>query len=276
MKLLPIEHYHLLSEPLKKVTINHLFARSVIEQKITGKIYVDDPAGPKTFYAVHPYGMSLLFGDSSNEEFNNRFRNHALNRNHTRSKHEWMQAFPAGWDTVLPELFRGCIIPAAVNTEGKKAGIIELNTRVNFRFSPKHFLQFKKRTLPPELHIVRTDSELFRNMKGSVVPAYFWKDEDDFLANGIGFSLLCDGELASTGYSSFIHDDQLELGIETVEKFRGKGFAAYACAALLDYCMEHAYEPVWACRLENTGSYKLAQKLGFIPDKEIPYYRLSN
>jgi hypothetical protein len=34
-------------------------------------------------------------------------------------------------------------------------------------------------------------------------------------------------------------------------------------------------EPVWACRLENDGSYKLAQKLGFEPVLEIPYYRLS-
>lgn len=34
-------------------------------------------------------------------------------------------------------------------------------------------------------------------------------------------------------------------------------------------------EPIWSCRLENTGSYKLAQKIGFLPTAEIPYYRLS-
>jgi hypothetical protein len=27
--------------------------------------------------------------------------------------------------------------------------------------------------------------------------------------------------------------------------------------------------------LANTGSYKLAQQLGFAPTKQIPYYRLS-
>ena len=112
-------------------------------------------------------------------------------------------------------------------------------------------------------------------MKGSVVPFYFWDSEDDFLKNGVGFSLFYKDKLSSTAYSSYIHDDKLELGIETVEEFRGKGFAEYTCSALIDYCIENNFEPVWACRLENIGSYKLAQKIGFIPSAEIPYYRLS-
>lgn len=31
-----------------------------------------------------------------------------------------------------------------------------------------------------------------------------------------------------------IHDYQLELGIETVEGFRGKGFAQHTCSTLID------------------------------------------
>jgi hypothetical protein len=53
------------------------------------------------------------------------------------------------------------------------------------------------------------------------------------------------------------------------------GFAEYTCSALIDYCIENNYEPVWACHLENIGSYKLAQKIGFTPSALIPYYRLS-
>jgi len=80
---------------------------------------------------------------------------------------------------------------------------------------------------------------------------------------------------AATSYSSFIRDDMLELGIETVESFRGKGLAQHVCSALIDYCVKNNYEPIWACRKENIGSYKLAQKLDFEPTKEILYYRLS-
>ena len=80
--------------------------------------------------------------------------------------------------------------------------------------------------------------------------------------------------LASTAYSVFLHDDKLKLVIETVEEFRGKGFAQRSCSGMIDYCIANHYEPVWACKLENTGSYHLAQKLGFEPVLEIPFYRL--
>ncbi|MFA5804320.1 MAG: GNAT family N-acetyltransferase [Melioribacteraceae bacterium] len=275
MKLLEKEDYTKLTEPLKKVTINNLFARSVIEHKVTGKVFVDNPDNPKTYYVVHPYGMTLLFGECNNEAFNSSFRDYSLNINHVRDTHEWMQAFPDNWHNVLNELFKDCLIKSAENKTKKETEIIELNTRVNFKFNHDKYLNFRKANLASEIKIVRTDKQIFRDMKGSVVPFYFWDSEDDFLKNGVGFSLFYKDKLASTAYSSYIHDDKFELDIETVEEFRGKGFAEYTCSALIDYCIENNYEPIWACRLENIGSYKLAQKIGFIPSAEIPYYRLS-
>jgi RimJ/RimL family protein N-acetyltransferase len=67
----------------------------------------------------------------------------------------------------------------------------------------------------------------------------------------------------------------LEIGIETAEEFRRKGFAEIVCEAIIEYCIANKYEPVWSCRLENSGSYILAQKMGFEPIYKIPYYRLS-
>ncbi|MCK9401707.1 MAG: GNAT family N-acetyltransferase [Bacteroidales bacterium] len=275
MKILEIEDYNKLTEPLKKVTINNLFARSVVEHKVAGKVFVDNLVNPKTYYVVHPYGMTLLFGESNNEAFNNSFRDYSLNINHVRNTHEWMQAFPGSWNNVLNELFKDCLIKSAENKMKKETGIIELNTRVNFKFNHGKYLSFRKANLALDIKIVRTDKQIFRDMKGSVVPFYFWDSEDDFLKNGVGFSLFYKDKLASTAYSSYIHDDKFELGIETVEEFRGKGFAEYTCSALIDYCIKNNYEPIWSCRLENIGSYKLAQKIGFIPSAEIPYYRLS-
>jgi RimJ/RimL family protein N-acetyltransferase len=71
-------------------------------------------------------------------------------------------------------------------------------------------------------------------------------------------------------------DNMLELGMETVPKFRGKGFAQHTCSQLIDYCLDNDYEPIWACRLENIGSVRLAEKLGFKSTIQIPYYRLSD
>ena len=276
MKLLNKTDYSKVAEAIKNVAINTLFAEAVIEQKVNGKIYVDNIEEPKTFYIIHPYGMTLLLGDSDNKEFNNQFKDYALNADNTRQKPEWMQAYPATWHNVLSELFGDRLITSSENKHQKLSGIVELNTRVNFKFDQAKFIASRKPVIENDIKIVRTDSEVFRNMPGSVVPAYFWETEEDFLTNGVGFSLYYKNKLASTAYSSCINTSQLELGIETVPEFRGKGFAQYVCQALIDYCIEHQFEPVWACRLENTGSYKLAQKVGFVPTLELPYYLFGN
>ncbi len=79
MKLLETEAYLKVADSITTVEINSLFARAVIEQKIQGKIYVDNPESPQTFYILHPYGMSLLFGKSYNDELNQTFKNYPLN-----------------------------------------------------------------------------------------------------------------------------------------------------------------------------------------------------
>ncbi len=275
MKLLEKSNYSKLIEPLNRVTINNLFARSVIEHSVSGKVYVDNCDNPKTYYIIHPYGMSLLFGDSHNKKFNDNFRAYALNLNKIREKYEWMQAFPNDWDVVLNELFKDCIIKSSDNFENKEYGIIELNTRINFKFNQDKYLKIRKKYRSTRYMIIRTDKQIFKEMEGRVIPFYFWDSADDFDKNGVGFSLFYENKLASTSYSAFIHDNKLELGTETIKEFRGKGFAQYTCSALIDYCIENDFEPIWACRLENTGSYNLAQKLEFEPCAEIPYYRLS-
>lgn len=268
------EKYSLLTEPLKKVEINHLFARSVVEHKVQGKVYVDNIENPKTFYVVHPYGMSLLFGENENEDFNNQMFDYCLNRKGDRKSFEWMQVFPAKWENTLFELFGNKLIKASGSEETSKENI-ELNTRVNFKFELDKYLEFKKSNITQNHTILRTDHDSFKAMQGSVIPSYFWNNADDFCENGVGFSLFYKGKLATTAYSSFIFDKELELGMETISEFRGKGFAQHACSALIDYCLQNDYEPVWACKLSNTPSYRLAQKLGFTPVLTLPYYRLA-
>lgn len=274
MILLDKNQFHLLREPLSKVSINHLFARSVIEHCIEGTVYVDDTINPKTFYVIHPYGMSLLFGDHTNINFNQLFKQYALNINKSRTNYEWMQVYPTQWNGVLMDLFGNNCIAVSEN-KNKSTTAIEINTRLNFRFNKEHYLAQRKNFMGSGVRIERTDRKSFTEMKGSVIPSYFWNDADDFVKQGIGFSLYDDGILASTAYSAFIHDKQLEIGIETIHAFRGKGYASLSCSALIDYCIQNAFEPIWACRLENIGSYALAQKLGFEVTLELPFYKLS-
>lgn len=278
MILLEKEHYWKLRRHLNQVSFNHLFAIAVIDHTVSGRVYVDDVTTPGTFYIVHNYGMSLLGGDHSNLKFNEAFREYALNLYQHRTSHEWMQVSPNHWNAVLRELFNGALIKAADNKENIAKSVIELNTRVNFLFEKEKFaLSSNERTVNnPKIKVVQNTKEAFDRMKGSVVPKAFWNSSADFQNKGVAFSLFHEEELAATSFSSFLAPGKLELGIETVAKFRGQGFAEKVCAALIDHCLERRLEPIWACRLENTGSFKLADKLGFVPSMELPYFRLSN
>jgi len=272
MILLPPTDYQTVAGLIHPIEINNLFARSVIDQHVTGKVYVDNLDRPQVCYVLHPYGMSLLAGNHQIAAFNDWLRAYCLNTDQTRKHYEWMQAYPKAWDDTLKALFGQHMVKSADSSSDQSKGVV-LNTRVNFVFNKAKYQQLKPSS-EPKGQIVRTNQELYKAMQGSVVPQYFWDDVDSFCENGVGFSLLYEGALAATAYASFVHDHQLEIGIETVTRFRGKGLAKQVCVALIDYCLEHHYEPIWSCRLENTGSYHLALKLGFEPTRHWSYYRL--
>ncbi|MGD1843678.1 MAG: GNAT family N-acetyltransferase [Thermonemataceae bacterium] len=276
MDLLDKTNYPKVIEALEPVTINHLFARAVVEHHISGKVYVDDRENPSTFYIVHPYGMSLLLGKNDNEDFNEAFKEYALNTNGNRQAYEWMQAFPNGWHSTLKKLLADCLVHPSENEHPFPSNLIALHTRVNFKFNPKAYAAFKNKLEGIVGAVIETTQKEYATMEGAVVPSKFWNGAADFLANGMGYSTYVDNTLACTAFSAFLIDDKLELGMETVPKFRGRGLAQYTCSRLIDYCLQKNYTPVWACRLENTGSLQLAQKLGFEPTIQLPYYRLSN
>lgn len=274
MVLLTPTDYHKAASSLKNLPINHLFALSIMEHKVNGKIYADETEDPSTFLFVHPYGMSLLTGNENNENFNAEFKKYALNADNSRTKTEWLQVFPASWNEKLSSLFGKSLVTEKENTGVDKLSNIELSTRVNFKFDKEKYEVFKASFNFKPYEIVRTTEQIFEEMNGTVVPKHFWNNAVDFYKNAVGFSLMLDGQVASTAFAAFIIGNELELGIETVADYRGKGLALYTCSALIDYCLENDLEPVWACRLENTNSYKTAHKLGFEVSKMLPFYKL--
>ncbi|MDF1549832.1 MAG: GNAT family N-acetyltransferase, partial [Bacteroidales bacterium] len=245
---------------------------------VEGKVYADSLTEPKSFYILHSYGMSLLFGAENNNTFNEKLCNYLLNKEKKRTMSEWLQMHPYSWNTKLEQLIGADILKKKdLNTfiDGTSTSkkIIE-NTRVNFKFIKDRYQLFRDKIDLASYKIVRTDIDLYHQMDGSVVPKSFWKNAEQFDKQGVGFSLLFENKLASTAYSAFIHGKQLEIGIETSQEFQGRGLAAVACSAIIDYCLTSNMEPVWSCRLENMASFKLAQKLGFEPVEYRPYYEI--
>jgi RimJ/RimL family protein N-acetyltransferase len=249
--------------PLSKVKINTMFAEAVVKQIIPGFVYSDHEENPRSFYILHPYGMSLVFGADDNDRFNNELLDYITDRKQMRNTPEWLQADPAGaWSEIIDSAI------------GSELSIIK-NNRVNFSFNPEKYQLTREQLQSRDYEVVRTTEEMFLNQIGSVTAKSFWRDAEQFLTAGIGYSVIIGGEISATAFSAFRDDHRLEIGIETSEAHRGQGYAYSVCSALIDYCLVNRLEPVWSCRLENEGSYRLALKLGFEPVLTIPYYRLA-
>jgi hypothetical protein len=276
MLTLPPTEYHRIVASLRELPINTIFARLVVERQTPGRVFVDDLESPRACYVALPYGMSLLFGSTASESFRQALLPYLLGLTCRRSSQEWLQVFPNDWALVLEEMLgsrlqadSGAAVAAVAD------GRVVQNTRVNFLFNPeRHAALRKSLSIPPDCEIIDDAEYLFANMKGSVVPNVFWNSAGEFRERSAGFGVSWRGELAATAFGAFRLDDDLELGIETFDRFRGRGFAIHACNALIDHCVERRLEPVWACRLANAASYRLAIKLGFDATREIPYYQL--
>jgi hypothetical protein len=276
MEQLKPQEYYRVDTLLRSIPINTLFARSVVEGNVTGRVHIDDRRVPRACYIAHPYGMSLLFGSTDRQEFNQALLPYLLGLQ-PRHSQEWLQVYPVEWSDRLEEMLGDHLTHIGSDhlvAAGGQRKVVE-NVRVNFRFKPARYAEFRRTlVLPNDCEIISDLSTIYQDMHGSVVPRTFWDDAARFRERGAAFALRHKGELVSTAFVSFAIEHYLELGIETCEKWRGKGFAVHACCALIDDTVRRGLEPVWACRLDNHGSYRLARKLGFDHVLSIPYYQL--
>lgn len=91
----------------------------------------------------------------------------------------------------------------------------------------------------------------------------YWDSLDDFYLHGIGYCCLEDNIAVSLSYTSFISDSFYEIGIETLEHYREKGYAYIASSSVLNEVISREKVPFWECCDDNIASIKTAEKNGF-------------
>lgn len=262
--------FHTLLPSLRSLPVNHLFARSVLERHVAGRVWLARKEAPKLCHIVHPYGMTLMFGDAGRTD------QQVLKAHLDECRHathdQWMQVTPAELASTVDELLDPQVALADQPPRGPR---VQRYTRANFRFDPARYAQRRARlSLPLEVKLRPIAAQEFALPDISVSPHRFWRDADQFFAHGGGWCIEHDGNLAAMAFCSFRFDKQLEIGVETRADYRKLGYAYCAAGALVDQCLALGLEPVWSCRKENTGSYQLAKSLGFEPTLEVAYYRL--
>lgn len=236
---------------LDAVDVNTFFARAVLDGVVGGETWADRPGDPRACYARHPHGMSLVWGpavaDVADEVA-------ALIRTRADARPEWLQVEPRWADLGWAE---------------RIGGPTTSHVRVNLTFDAARF-----GGVPDADCRVRPATATEFAWTGDVRPSDFWPDAEAFLAHGGGWVAEVDGVAAALAFAAFSVGDAVELGIETAPGFRRRGLARAAAAGMIDHLLATGRTPVWACREENTGSLHLAQQLGFVVARRLPYLRV--
>lgn len=122
--------------------------------------------------------------------------------------------------------------------------------------------------LPVRYELKEIDKQLLEKLSGSITPALFWQDINDFLAKGKGYCITCDNDIASWAFSAAISSKEIDIGIETNPQFKQQGLGLVVAQKMIQYTIGQEKEPVWACHYKNAASERMAEKLGFVKESE--------
>lgn len=83
------------------------------------------------------------------------------------------------------------------------------------------------------------------------------------LRDGIAVGAVYDGRLVANAHTSARSALYADIGVYTIEEYRGQGLGAAVAAMLANLIRQAGQTPVWSCGEDNAGSLRIAHKLGF-------------
>lgn len=132
-----------------------------------------------------------------------------------------------------------------------------------------HHLRSIVDTLPNSFSIRKVDKHLAQKIDKSWHP--FIKESfgsyENFTKKGLGFCTVHKKKIASFALSLLPFEQDLEIQVATMEKFKKKGLGTIISAKLLECCLHNDITPHWDAT--NAVSARMAIKLGF--SNPVPY-----
>jgi predicted GNAT family acetyltransferase len=90
-----------------------------------------------------------------------------------------------------------------------------------------------------------------------------WSGPIGLAASGFAWGAFVDGQLVSVACSFFLGIQFEEIGVVTEPAFRGRGLSVACAGALCKDIQDRGRQPSWSTSPDNTGSVRVAEKLGF-------------
>jgi RimJ/RimL family protein N-acetyltransferase len=117
--------------------------------------------------------------------------------------------------------------------------------------------------LPPGFTLQRMDWALLERSSKKEINLVRYGSIQHFLQTGLAVCILNGSETVCEAYADLAVNGVREIGITTQPTYRRQGFAAIACAHLIQHMENEGNAAFWDCARLNAGSRALAHKLGF-------------
>ena len=226
-----------------------------------GWVLVDSVDRPTAAFAKTVEGYALA-GDSENDSFvaavNAYLKENIFNDEHTvNGDGVYMNFHPKNWESKVASLFH----PREPMT---LIGRHYLCSELKYTDWREH--------LPDGFSVHQIDDSLL-DKPGLIIPDNIiewisgnWGTRQHYLEYGFGFCVVHNDAISHWSIADCAtKDGNCEIGIWSTTDHRRKGLAAIAAAAAVEYALSNGFNRVgWHCVDDNVGSYKTAEKVGFL------------
>ena len=232
--------------PARTNQSNQVYPLSIAEGKQSGDIFVDTADSANTVLFWHYCGFAYLSGTVRTGFLDEVYEEFFL-------KEQKRRFLIITDDLTVIRYFSG-------------KSEIEMGCRIEYRFGDAK-TDFS--TLLPgfDYRIERIDRENLPFIQGRIIPAFSWESEEQFLDKGFGYIALEGDAIAAVAFSAAVSSAEVDIGVETMEPFRNKGYAKILSRRMCREILRQGKRPVWAHAQQNIGSERTALSCGFLEYK---------
>jgi RimJ/RimL family protein N-acetyltransferase len=99
-----------------------------------------------------------------------------------------------------------------------------------------------------------------------------WGGPAALAGSGFGWGAFVAGRLASIACTFFLGETYEDIGVVTEPDFRGLGLSVACADALCRDIRARDHQPTWTTSPDNTASLRVAEKLGFVVQRQHQLY----
>ena len=233
--------------PYLRLVINQVFESSL------GEVWADHTDNPRVAMVVIA-GIHALAGSSGLD-----------------AASELLELIPEGHPIIAPDASWSTLVR---RKWGEKVRVLTRTVFSSDGLDINHVRKLKGR-LPDGYSLKRIDINIARAMggRGEELILPFFGSLEVFIERGVGFCVMHGQRPVSAAFSGLpIEDDQFDVQVYTVDesRYRRKGYATMASAALIEHSLENGLEPHWDA--QNEPSIKMALKLGYTDPMQYDIY----